>query len=93
MTIPIHRDTDPRVCGATTTVVNQSNVFANSLLVAVYGDTNSHGAGGFDAINSYTNNNTYQSQSYNSGFNSKDSHMHTSTSSPYVTYPTRSPSS
>jgi solute carrier family 35 protein E1 len=55
--------------------------------------TNSHGAGGFDAINSYTNNNTYQSQSYNSGFNSKDSHMHTSTSSPYVTYPTRSPSS
>jgi len=55
MTIPIHRDTDPRVCGAITVVTNQSNVFANSLLVAVYGDPNSHGAGGLIA----TCNNVY----------------------------------
>ncbi len=45
MTIPIHRDTDPRVCGATTVVENQSTVYANGLLVAVDGDPNSHGAG------------------------------------------------
>ena len=29
MSIPIHRDTDSRVCGATTVVENQSSVFAN----------------------------------------------------------------
>lgn len=45
----IHRDTDARNCGATTTVSNQSSVFANQLLVAVDGDPNSHGAGGLIA--------------------------------------------
>ena len=55
--------------------------------------TNSHGTNGFDAFNSYTNHNTYQPYGYKSGFNSNESNMHTSTSSPYSTYPTRSPSS
>ena len=49
MTIKVHRHTDARVCGATTVVQNQSTVFANSLLVAVNGDPNSHGAGGLIA--------------------------------------------
>jgi len=49
MTIPIHRDTDSRTCGATTTVVNQSSVYANGLLVAVNGDPNTHGGGGLIA--------------------------------------------
>jgi|TARA_R110000796_G_C14340205_1_gene410274 hypothetical protein len=55
MTIPIHRDTDPRVCGAITVVSNQNTVYANGLLVAVDGDPNSHGAGGLIA----TCNNVY----------------------------------
>ena len=41
----IHRNTDPRVCGASTVVVGQSTVFANSLLVSVNGDPNTHGGG------------------------------------------------
>ena len=41
----IHRNTDPRVCGASTVVVGQSTVFANSLLVSVNGDPNTHGSG------------------------------------------------
>jgi hypothetical protein len=41
----IHRDTDPRSCGATTVVGHQSTVFANALLVAVNGDENSEGGG------------------------------------------------
>jgi len=45
MTIPIHRDTDSRVCGAKTTVTNQSSVYVNDLLVAVDGDPNTHGGG------------------------------------------------
>ena len=45
MSVPIHRDTDGRICGATTTVAGQSNVFANNLLVSVDGDPNSHGGG------------------------------------------------
>ena len=49
MTVPIHRDTDGRVCGATTTVTGQSTVFANNLLVSVDGDPNSHGAGNLSA--------------------------------------------
>ena len=55
MTIPIHRDTDPRVCGAITVVSNQNTVYANGLLVAVDGDPNSHSAGGLIA----TCNNVY----------------------------------
>lgn len=42
---PVHRDTDDRNCGAKTVVVNQSTVFANNLLVAVFGDPNTHGNG------------------------------------------------
>ena len=45
MTIPVHRDTDARICGATTTVVNQSSVYANNLLIAVNGDPNTHKGG------------------------------------------------
>lgn len=41
-----HRDTDGRICGATTEVVNQINVYVNGLLWAVKGDPNTHGAGG-----------------------------------------------
>ena len=45
----IHRDTDGRSCGATTTVNGQSSVFANALLVAVNEDPNTHGGGGLIA--------------------------------------------
>lgn len=45
MTIPVHRNTDPRACGATTIVAGQSTVFCNNLLVSVNGDPNSHGGG------------------------------------------------
>ena len=45
MTIPVHRNTDPRECGAETVVENQSTVYANNLLIAVNGDPNSHGNG------------------------------------------------
>ena len=45
MTIPIHRHSDPRVCGATTVVTGNTSVFANDLLVSVNGDPNSHSAG------------------------------------------------
>lgn len=49
MTIPVHRITDSRVCGAETTPAGNSDVFANNLLVAVNGDPNSHGSGGLIA--------------------------------------------
>jgi hypothetical protein len=45
MAIPVHRMTDLRVCGATTVVTGQGNVYANGLLVSVSGDPNSHGNG------------------------------------------------
>ena len=45
----VHRDSDSRACGASTTVTNQSTVFANGLLIAVQGDPNSHGGGELDA--------------------------------------------
>ena len=41
----VHRHSDSRVCGATTVVSGQSNVYANSLLISVNGDHNSHGGG------------------------------------------------
>jgi uncharacterized Zn-binding protein involved in type VI secretion len=41
----IHRHTDARACGATTIVSGQGTVYANSLLVSVNGDVNTHGAG------------------------------------------------
>ena len=49
MSIPVHRDGDLRICGATTTVVNQSTVFANGKLIATNGDPNSDGGGGLIA--------------------------------------------
>lgn len=48
---PCHRDTDARVCGASTIVVGNYNVFCNSLLVSVDGDPNSHGGGNLKARN------------------------------------------
>ena len=40
-----HRHSDTRICGATTTVVGQTDVFVNSLLWSVVGDPNTHGGG------------------------------------------------
>lgn len=45
MSFKAHRDTDPRTCGASTTVENQSTVFVNNLLWAVKDTTNNHGNG------------------------------------------------
>ena len=45
MSIAVHRNTDARVCGATTIVSGQETVFANDLLISVHGDPNSHGNG------------------------------------------------
>jgi hypothetical protein len=54
----IHRNTDPRSCGATTIVSGQTTVYANNLLVSVNGDNNSHGGGTLAAANNdvYVNN-------------------------------------
>jgi hypothetical protein len=54
----IHRNTDPRSCGATTIVSGQTTVHANNLLVSVNGDNNSHGGGALAAANNnvYANN-------------------------------------
>lgn len=41
----IHRDTDQRECGATTTVRGQTTVYVNGLLAAVKGDPNTHANG------------------------------------------------
>ena len=49
MPIPVHRDTDSRICGAATTVTGQSTVIANGLLVSVQGDPNTHGGGALGA--------------------------------------------
>jgi len=58
MSVAIHRNTDGRACGATTTVTGQSNVYANNLLVSVDGDPNTHGGGELIAANNkvYVNN-------------------------------------
>ncbi len=45
MSIPIHRETDSRICGATTIAVGNQNVYANFLLVSVNADPNSHNGG------------------------------------------------
>ena len=45
----IHIDGHTRVCGATTTVSGQSNVYVETKLVSVDGDPNSHGAGALSA--------------------------------------------
>ena len=44
----VHRDTDDRVCGATTNAT-EHKVFANGKEIAVNGDTNSHGGGALTA--------------------------------------------
>lgn len=49
MTKQIHRNTDSRICGASTVVSGQSSVFVNGLLASVDGDQDSHGAGGLTA--------------------------------------------
>lgn len=42
----VHRDTDSRICGAKTIVLNQSTVYVNNLLWAVENDRDDHcGAG------------------------------------------------
>lgn len=41
----VHRNNDPRVCGAVTVVTGQTSVFVNGELWAVLGDPNNHGAG------------------------------------------------
>ena len=45
---PIHRHSDSRICGASTIATNHK-VTANSLLIAVNGDGNSHGGGDLNA--------------------------------------------
>jgi len=54
----IHRDTDPRTCGASTVVAGQGNVYSNSLLVSVNADPNTHGGGSLSAAsrNVFVNN-------------------------------------
>lgn len=55
---PVHRDTDARICGASTTVSGQNNVYANKLLISVDGDPNTHGGGNLIAATNevYVNN-------------------------------------
>lgn len=46
MPYKVHRNNDPRVCGAVTAVQNQSHVKVNNELWAVLGSFNNHGHGG-----------------------------------------------
>lgn len=46
----VHRDTDGRSCGASTTAANP-NVYTNGLLTAVDGNLNTHGGGALNASN------------------------------------------
>lgn len=48
---PCHRDGDSRICGASTIVVGNDDVFCNSRLVSVDQDPNSHGGGNLNAKN------------------------------------------
>jgi len=41
----VHRNGDSRACGATTTVVGDTNVFCNGQLISVNGDPNTDGGG------------------------------------------------
>jgi hypothetical protein len=45
----VHRDSDSRVCGATTVSAQNKNVFVNNLLWAIDGDPNSDQSGGLVA--------------------------------------------
>ncbi len=49
----VHRDTDLRLCGATTASVQSRSVYVNSLLWSIDGDPNTHGDG---ALTAATNN-------------------------------------
>lgn len=49
----VHRDTDLRVCGATTVSAQGKNVFVNNLLWSIDGDPNSDSGG---ALSAGTNN-------------------------------------
>lgn len=51
MNIPVHRDSDSRACGASTSVTGQGNVYVNNKLASVQGDPNTHGGGGLAASN------------------------------------------
>lgn len=46
----VHRDTDPRSCGAKT-VAACPNVYTNNLLTAIDGNGNTHGGGSLNAAN------------------------------------------
>jgi hypothetical protein len=54
-----HRHDDSRFCGATTTVIGQTNVYVNNKLWAVEGDPETHGNGNlvaeYGAKNVYIN--------------------------------------
>ena len=45
----IHRHEDARTCGATTVVSGNTTVYANSKLISINGNVNSHGAGALTA--------------------------------------------
>lgn len=47
----VHRHTDSRICGASTKVTGQSDVFVNNLLASVDRDPNTHSAGNLKAQN------------------------------------------
>jgi hypothetical protein len=48
--LALHRNSDLRLCGATTVVSGQSTVFANGKLVSVNDDLNTHGKGNLIAL-------------------------------------------
>ena len=47
----VHRNTDNRPCGATTSVRGQGTVYVNNKLCSVNSDPNSHGGGNLKAAN------------------------------------------
>ena len=49
MNTPVHRHSDSRSCGATTTVMGQGTVWVNNKLASVQGDGNTHGGGALSA--------------------------------------------
>lgn len=85
---PIHKPQNPLLWNANAT---NSVKFVSPIKKHEY--TNSQGGGSFDTFNGYTNHNTYQPNGYNPSFVSKSNINPSPFSSPYQTYPTRSPSS
>lgn len=53
MSVALHRNTDSRGCGAKTTVVGQTTVFANQKLVAVNNDPETHGGGNLISVTNH----------------------------------------